>query len=133
MRPKTLLLQSGTVFDPVTGCEGTRRDIAVCGETIVSMEHVSDVDEIVDVSGMLVTAAAVDCAAHVAFPGVWGLRAAGLFPDAQTIARRYAERGFAHVHESWAPLVDWGTVQAEWDRIPGPGRLRRAVAPPSLT
>jgi|GEM_PF-3474519 len=120
MRPKTLILRSGTVIDPVSGEEGVRRDVAVCGETIVAVEDVLDADEIVDVSGMLVTAAAVDCAAHVAFPGVWGLRAAGLFPDAETLARRYAERGFGHVHESWATLFDWGTVQAEWDRIPGP-------------
>lgn len=120
MGPKTLILRSGTVLDPVTGCEGTRRDIALCGERIVPVEDVSDAHEIVDVSGMLVTAAAVDCAAHVAFPGVWGLRAAGLFPDGETIARRYAERGFAHVHECWATLFHWGTVQAEWDRIPGP-------------
>ena len=120
MRPKTLILRSGTVIDPASGEEGVRRDVAVCGETIVAVENISDADEIVDVSGMLVTAAAVDCAAHVAFPGVWGLRTAGLFPDEETIAHRYAERGFGHVHESWATLFDWGTVQAEWDRIPGP-------------
>ncbi|WP_448383733.1 hypothetical protein [Desulfosoma sp.] len=120
MRPKTLILRSGTVIDPASGEEGVRRDVAVCGETIVAVENISDADEIVDVSGMLVTAAAVDCAAHVAFPGLWALRAAGLYPDGETIARRYAERGFGHVHESWATLFDWGTVQAEWDRIPGP-------------
>ncbi len=120
MRAKTLIFQSGTVFDPVTGCEGSTRDIAVCGDRIVALEHVSDVDEIVDASGMLVTAAAVDCAAHVAFPGVWALRAAGLFPDGEVLVRRYAERGFGHVHESWATLFDCGTVQAEWARMPGP-------------
>lgn len=120
MRPKTLILRSGTVFDPFTGCEGSTRDIAVCGDRIVAVEHVSDVDEIVDASDMVITAAAVDCAAHVAFPGVWALRAAGLFPDARILARRYAERGFGHVHESWATLFDWGTVHAEWARLPGP-------------
>lgn len=120
MDPKTLILRSGTVFDPATGCEGLRRDIAVCGDRIVAPELVSNVDEIVDASGMVVTAAAVDCAAHAAFPGVWALRAAGLFPDGKTLARRYVERGFGHVHESWATLFDWATVQAEWARMPGP-------------
>ncbi len=120
MEPKTLILRSGTVFDPVTGCEGAKRDIAVCGDRIVAPEDISDVDEIVDATGMVVTPAAVDCAAHAAFPGVWALRAAGLFPDGKTLARRYVERGFGHVHESWATVFDWATVQAEWARMPGP-------------
>ncbi len=116
---KTWLLQSGTVYDVALGCEGRIQDIAVRGETIVSLDEVSQVDEIVDASGFVVTAAAVDCAAHVAFPGVWHLRAAGLFPDAETIVLRYAQRGFGHVHESWTTLEHAGLVREAWNRLPG--------------
>lgn len=119
MRPKTLLIRSGRVYDPLSDCDGEVRDIAVCGERIVAPDAVADPDEIVDASGMVVTAAAVDCAAHVAFPGAWALQAAGLFPDIRTYARRYAERGFAHVHESWAPLTHLGTVRGALERMGG--------------
>lgn len=112
-----MLIQSGTVYDVALGCEGRIQDIVVRGETILSPNEVSQVDEIVDASGFVVTAAAVDCAAHVTFPGVWHLRAAGLFPDAETIALRYAQRGFGHVHESWTTLEHAGLVHQAWNRV----------------
>lgn len=115
---RTRLIQSGTVYDVTLGCEGQIRDIAVCEDRIIALDEVARVDEVVDASGLVVTPAAVDCAAHVAFPGVWHLQASGLFPDTETIALRYTQRGFGHVHESWTTLEHAGTVRSAWARVP---------------
>lgn len=115
---KTRILQSGMVYDVALGCEGKTQDIALCGDRIIPLDQVSHVDEVVDASGFVVTAAALDCAAHVAFPGVWSLRAAGLFPDAETLALRYAQRGFGYVHESWVTVEHAGLVHNAWAQLP---------------
>ncbi|ROQ92310.1 amidohydrolase family protein [Desulfosoma caldarium] len=114
---KTRILQSGTVYDIALGCEGKIQDIALCGDRIIPLDQVSHVDEVVDASGLVVTAAALDCAAHVAFPGVWSLRARGLFPDAETLALRYAQRGFGHVHESWVTVEHAGLAHNAWAQL----------------
>ena len=63
------LVKNGFVFDPITGINGDKADIAIKDGKIVSSSELTKAVEI-DASGMTVMAAGVDVHAHVAGPKV---------------------------------------------------------------
>ncbi|SMC20564.1 hypothetical protein SAMN02746041_00945 [Desulfacinum hydrothermale DSM 13146] len=118
MSKGAILLRSGTLYDPASGRYGERADVVLLDGRVADPKEAPSVDREIDARGFLVTAAAMDPCAHMAVPGAWTLCAAGMIPDAFSLAERYAQRGYGHVHEPWAMPVSFRTVRGDWERIP---------------
>jgi len=113
-----ILLRSAHLFDPTQDLHGQMRDLGIAGGRLVPPAELGVPDRVLDAEALAVTAAALDPAAWIAPPEAVQLRRRFAFPSLDEIGRRYAERGYCHVHHPFAVPLTALATRRQLQRLP---------------
>ncbi len=103
-----LKIAGGCLFDPASGWTGQVGDLYISGDRL--MEHLAEVDRVIEAGGLAVLAGGIDLRAPVAGFGqhLLSLRGEGASP--RSLGESYARLGYTHVHEPFLTLATAGAV-----------------------
>lgn len=113
-----ILLRSAHLFDPTQGLHGQVRDLGIAGGRLVPPAELGVPDRELNAEALAVTAAALDPASWIAPPEAVQLRRRFAFPSLDEIGRRYAERGYCHVHHPFAGPLTALATRRQLQRLP---------------
>jgi len=109
-------ITGGRVFDPAQGLDGTRQDLCIKGDRIVS--SLKKTDRVIEAGGRVVVPGGIDLRGQVATYGLNFLRLWGGFSSPQELGRLYAAAGYTHVHEPFLTMYTAGYVHRQLAAIP---------------
>jgi formylmethanofuran dehydrogenase subunit A len=111
-----LVIRGGKVFDPGSGWDGAGRDLFIENGRLV--EHLPEVDQVIDARGLAVTPGAIDLRSSVAGYGQNLLRLWGGLPSPRELGESYALLGYTHIHEPHMTVATANYVHHELAAIP---------------